>query len=74
MPLGSAVWRLVPHALGLPPVRFLAPNPCRPRRPPKTQGVENIGRLTPVITAQSDTVTRRSMTETRVVPLMVTLG
>lgn len=45
-----------------------------PDTPPHTQGVEEVGQLTPVITAQSDTVTRRNMTETRMAPFMVTWG
>lgn len=51
-----------------------AHNPCKPWHLPKTQSTENVRRLTPVITAQSDTVTRRNMIETCMAPLMVTWG
>ena len=50
------------------------PSRADPDIPPQTQGVEEVGRLTPVITAQSDTVTRRNMIETRMAPFMVTWG
>lgn len=56
------------------PAWLQPPIPCRPPHPPKTQGIEEGGCLTPVITAQSDTVTRRNRIETRMAPLMVTWG